>query len=98
VISAVVNAACERALRRGVTDEWLRPTWLAAAIDDGDADLAEDLAEKVAAEGVTRWKIESVLADLRASAQLVLDESRRARLIGVADKLAEQSGSEGKTG
>ncbi|GJH38340.1 TRAFs-binding domain-containing protein [Paraburkholderia largidicola] len=98
VISAVVNAACERALRRGVTDEWLRPTWLAAAFDDGDADLAEDLAEKVAAEGVTRWKIESVLADLHASAQLEPDEARRARLVGVADKLAEQSGSEGKAG
>jgi hypothetical protein len=38
------------------------------------------------------------LADLHASAQLEPDEARRARLVGVADKLAEQSGSEGKAG
>ncbi|WPP04216.1 hypothetical protein [Methylocella tundrae] len=38
-------------IRRGATDEWLRPTLVAAAFDAGDAEKAEDLAyEVVAAE------------------------------------------------
>ncbi|MFM0198309.1 TRAFs-binding domain-containing protein [Paraburkholderia fungorum] len=92
VASALASAACDRTFRRGITDEWLRPTWLALAFDDGNADLAEDLAEKVAREDVPRWKIESVLTDLRVSTRLVADEAQRARLAAVADWLAEQSG------
>ncbi|MCP3705441.1 DUF4071 domain-containing protein [Paraburkholderia sp. CNPSo 3274] len=90
----LANAACDRAFRRGVTDEWLRPTWLALAFDDGNADLAEDLAKKMASEDVARWKIVSVLADLRVSLPLVADEAQRARLRAVADWLAAQSGLE----
>lgn len=91
-VAVIANAACDRAFRRGVTDEWLRPTWLALAFDDANADLAEDLAKKVASEDVTRWKIDSVLADLRVSVQLVEDEVQRGRLGAVADWLATQSG------
>ncbi|WP_168788296.1 hypothetical protein [Paraburkholderia aromaticivorans] len=93
--SVLASAACDRTFRRGVTDEWLRPTWLALAFDDGDADLAEDLAKKVAKEDVTRWKIKSVPCDLRVSTRLVADDARRARLAAVADCLARQSGIEG---
>ncbi|RZF29001.1 DUF4071 domain-containing protein [Paraburkholderia sp. UYCP14C] len=92
--AVLANAACERAFKRGVTDEWLRPTWLALAFDEGNADLAEDLAKKVASEDVASWKIVSVLADLRVSLRLVEDEARRARLRAVADWLAAQSGLE----
>ncbi|MBC8730259.1 TRAFs-binding domain-containing protein [Paraburkholderia sp. UCT2] len=91
-VTALATAACDRAFRRGVTDEWLRPTWLALAFDDGNADLAEDLAKKVVSEDVTRWKIDSVLADLCVSARLVEDEVQRGRLGAVADWLATQSG------
>ena len=40
-------AACERARRLNVADEWLRPTLLAAAFDLGDPDKAEELADDV---------------------------------------------------
>ncbi len=37
-VSTLVVAACERAKKRGLADEWLRPTLLGAAFDAGDAD------------------------------------------------------------
>ncbi|SDR61720.1 protein of unknown function [Paraburkholderia tuberum] len=89
---ALAKAACDRAFRHGITDEWLRPTWLALAFDDGNTDLAEDLAQKVAREDVTRWKIKSVLDDMRVATRLVADEAQHARLVAVADWLATQSG------
>jgi MAP3K TRAFs-binding domain len=79
----IVIAACERAKRRGITDEWLRPTLLGAAFDAGDADKAEELAEEVALEGATRWKLTSVLNDLEASVIHVSDDERRERLTTV---------------
>jgi hypothetical protein len=88
----VVIAACERAKRRGVSDEWLRPTLLAAAFDDGDADLAEELAVQVVQEGVTRWKIDSVFDDLVLSAKLSTNERQRNRLTALTRMLAQQSG------
>ena len=44
-------AACERARRLNVADEWLRPTLLAAAFDLGEPDKAEELVDDVMAEG-----------------------------------------------
>jgi hypothetical protein len=79
----IVIAACERAKRRGNTDEWLRPTLLGAAFDAGDPEKAEELAEEVAAEGATRWKLDSVLNDLEASITHVGDNERRERLTAV---------------
>ncbi len=46
-------------MKRGVADEWLRPTLLGAAFDSGDCDKAEELAADVAAEGAARWKLDS---------------------------------------
>ena len=43
-VSKIVIAACERAKKLGVADEWLRPTLLGTAFDAGDADKAEELA------------------------------------------------------
>ena len=79
----IVIAACERAKRRGTTDEWLRPTLLGAAFDAGDADKAEELADDVAAEGAARWKLDSVLNDLESSIGQVEDNERRIRLVAV---------------
>lgn len=79
----IVIAACERAKRRGTTDEWLRPTLLGAAFDAGDADKAGELADDVAAEGAARWKLDSVLNDLESSIGQVEDNERRVRLVAV---------------
>jgi Tetratricopeptide Repeats-Sensor len=83
----VVIAACERAKRRDVTDEWLRPTLLGAAFDAGDADKAEELVDDVIAEGSARWKLETILRDLEASAKHFKDDAQRARLLAVVSRL-----------
>ncbi|UGY19614.1 TRAFs-binding domain-containing protein [Bradyrhizobium septentrionale] len=80
-------AACERARRLNVADEWLRPTLLAAAFDLGDPDKADALAGEVVAEGQVKWKVRSVLRDLNASVLHVNDAARRARLSAIIDKI-----------
>ena len=84
---AIVIAACERAKRRGNTDEWLRATLLGAAFDAGNADKAEELAGDVAAEGATQWKLDSILNDLESSILHVGDNRRRKRLTAVISTL-----------
>ena len=86
-VSRIVIAACERARKLGVADEWLRPTLLGAAFDAGDADKAEELAEDVAAEGAAQWKLDSLLGDLKRSVAQVEDGDRRARLQAVLETL-----------
>jgi tetratricopeptide (TPR) repeat protein len=83
----LVIAACERAKRRGTADEWLRPTLLGAAFDAGDVDKTEELADEVAAEGATQWKLESTLHDLEVSAHQVVDAEQRTRLDTVIARL-----------
>jgi MAP3K TRAFs-binding domain len=80
-------AACERAKRLNVADEWLRPTLLAAAFDLGDPDKAEELADDVTAEGQAAWKVQSVLGDLEASVVQVTDAGKRVRLSAVIDRI-----------
>jgi tetratricopeptide (TPR) repeat protein len=80
-------AACERAKRLNVADEWLRPTLLAAAFDLGDPDKAEELADDVTAEGQAAWKVQSVLGDLEASIVQVTDAAKRVRLSAVIDRI-----------
>jgi tetratricopeptide (TPR) repeat protein len=83
----LVIAACERAKRLNVADEWLRPTLLAAAFDLGEPDKAEELADDVIAEGQAAWKVQSVLGDLEASVLQVTDAAKRARLSAVIDRI-----------
>jgi tetratricopeptide (TPR) repeat protein len=83
----IVIAACERAKKRGVADEWLRATLLGAAFDAGDPDKAEELAAEVAAEGAARWKLDSTLGDLERSVIEVKDENSRDRLTAVITML-----------
>lgn len=83
----LVIAACERAKRREVTDEWLRPTLLGAAFDAGDAAKAEELVDDIVAEGPARWKLDSILSDLENSAKHVKDEALSARLLAVIAQL-----------
>jgi hypothetical protein len=90
-VSTLLVAACERAKKRGLADEWLRPTLLGAAFDAGDADKAEELAAEVAADGVASWKVDSLLGDLGASAAQVKDKDRRERLAAILGNLAQMS-------
>jgi hypothetical protein len=83
----LVIAACERAKRRNVADEWLRATLLGAAFDAGDADKAEELADEVIAEGPARWKLDTTLDALETSANHVKDDAARARLQAVVARL-----------
>jgi tetratricopeptide (TPR) repeat protein len=76
----LVIAACERAKRRNLTDEWLRSTLLGAAFDAGDADKAEELAREVAREGSAGWKLDATLKGLEASLTHVADPTCLARL------------------
>jgi tetratricopeptide (TPR) repeat protein len=80
-------AACERARRLNVADDWLRPTLLAAAFDFGDPDKAEELADAVMDEGPAAWKVDSMLADLKASVVQVTDGAKSARLSAVIDRI-----------
>jgi hypothetical protein len=88
----VVIAACDRALRRGAVDQWLRPTLIGAAFDAGDADKAEDLLPEVVAEGAARWKLGSTLEDLERSVAQVVDPGRRQRLAAVLQEFKSLTG------
>ena len=80
-------AACERARRLQVADEWVRPTLLGTAFDLGDPDKAEELADAIVAEGAPKWKVNSVLHDLEDSIVQVSDTAKRARLSAVIDRI-----------
>jgi hypothetical protein len=56
---------------------------LGAAFDAGDVDKTEELA----AEGATRWKLDSILQDHQVSTRHVVDAERRASLGAVVDRL-----------
>jgi hypothetical protein len=47
---------------------------LGTAFDSGDADKAEELAMDVLAEGPAQWKLDTTLADLKASVAQVEDK------------------------
>jgi hypothetical protein len=88
-VLTLVIAACERAKRRGVTDEWLRATLLGAAFDAADADKAEELADEVETEDPVRWKLQSTLDDAIVSANNVADDADRARLLAIIARLRQ---------
>jgi tetratricopeptide (TPR) repeat protein len=83
----LVIAACERAMKLKVADEWVRTTLLGAAFDLGNPDKAEELADAVIAEGPAKWKVDSTLRDLEASLAQVNDAAKRARLSTVIDRI-----------
>jgi hypothetical protein len=61
----VALAACRRALARGAADEWVRPTMLALAFHRGDVTEAQGLADAVAVEGASTWRLGTTVQDLR---------------------------------
>lgn len=83
----VTIAACERALRSGSIDEWVRPTLLGAAFDVPDADKSEALADQIAAEGRGAWQLDTTLMSIESSIAHVQDETVKARLRAVLERL-----------
>jgi hypothetical protein len=86
-VAVVVYYACERARRRNLSDEWLRPTLLGAAFDAGDVESATALLAEIEQEGATSWHLDSTIPDLELSLQYVLDEGRRAKLAEIVTRL-----------
>jgi hypothetical protein len=86
-VAPIVVAACERARKRNVADEWLNATLLGAAFDAHDCDKADDLAAEVASEGAANWQIESTLGDLKLSVSQVEDKDTRDRLQATLETL-----------
>ena len=86
-VAPVVLAACERARKRNVADDWLNPTLLGAAFDAHDCDRAEELATEVASQGAARWQIDSTLGDLKLSVSQVEDKDTKDRLQAILETL-----------
>lgn len=85
----LVLAACDRALKRSVADEWLRPTLLGAAFGASDVVKAEQLAAEVLLEGAPRWKLVTTMEDLRTSLNMNKDAEARSGLERVLEKLSK---------
>jgi hypothetical protein len=86
-VAPIVVAACERARKRNVADEWLNATLLGAAFDAHDCDKADDLAAEVASEGAASWQLDSTLDDLNLSVSQVEDKDTRDRLQATLETL-----------
>jgi hypothetical protein len=84
----VTIAACDRAVRRKTSDEWVRPTLLSAAFDLPDAEKAEALAAEVQREGAGAWQLATTLESIRESVTHVRDDGVRQRLEAVYARLA----------
>jgi hypothetical protein len=87
LVLSQVMMACERALERGASDEWLPPTLLTAAFDAADADKAEELAETIDLTGAAPYKLDLILDDLESSTAAVVDPERQMRLREVVARL-----------
>jgi len=88
VVDHFVAEACERARKRGETDEWLRPTLLGAAFRAGDVKRATEVAKAVKLEGPARWKLSSTLSDLAESIRQTADPEKRSQLQNIYNDLA----------
>ena len=86
ISAAVTLTACERARARNSSDEWLNPTMLGAAFDAGDIAKAREIADQVAEDGPSAWKLESALADCRTAAKLH-EEPHRSKLLSIVADL-----------
>jgi tetratricopeptide (TPR) repeat protein len=86
-VAPIVVAACERARKRNVADDWLNATLLGAAFDAHDCDKAEELATEVASQGAASWQIDSTLGDLQLSADQVEDKDTKDRLQAILGTL-----------
>ena len=87
IVAKVVLAACERAEKLNVADEWLKQTLLGAAFDAREYDKAEKLAAEFRSKPGERWKIASTISDLELSINQAEDKDIRERFAAVLEPL-----------
>ncbi len=92
LVDQFVLAACDRALKRGEHDEWLRPTLLGAAFRACDVAKAQELAELIEQEGAARWKLDSTLIDLQLAVQQAAGHDAHDDLQAVYETLRQLNG------
>jgi MAP3K TRAFs-binding domain len=87
IVAKVVLAACERAEKLGVADEWLKQTLLGAAFDAREYEKAEKLAAEFKSKPGERWKIASTIGDLELSKNQAEDKETKDRLTAILEPL-----------
>jgi hypothetical protein len=87
IVAKVVLAACERAEKLGVADEWLKQTLLGAAFDARECEKADKLAAEVKSKPGERWKIASTIGDLELSVSQVEGKDMKDRLTAILEPL-----------
>jgi hypothetical protein len=70
-------------LERDPSDEWIRPTLLGAAFDDGNIDEAKKLAAEIKRDGADKWKLKTTLDDLNEAIRLLSEEETQDQLRAV---------------
>ena len=86
-IAQLVVAACERARKLGVADEWLNPTLLGAAFDAADLETANTLLVQIKKEGASAWKLQSTMSDLKLGASQIEDAEVQANMNSIIQEL-----------
>ncbi len=88
-VSKLVIKACERKLKRGEDDGWVKPTLLCAAFQSRDVDLVNTLAVEVAEQDAATWELETTLSDIDDTINQIEDEETMKILRKVQNDLAE---------
>lgn len=86
--ATVARMACERSLARDPDDMWSRKTLLGLEFSERNLAAAEELADRVEAEGAVAWQLASTLDDLRRHVAQTREPSTQARLQAIVDRLA----------
>jgi tetratricopeptide (TPR) repeat protein len=76
----LARLACERAKSFRPGDDWVRPTLLGLAFDEGDVETATSCLKEVEREGPAKWKLETTTVDLERSVQQRSDPQVRQAL------------------
>jgi pentatricopeptide repeat protein len=71
--ATVTLISCERARKLDPSNEWLLPTFLAAAFDSGNIEKATDLYNEMSDTGIQPFKRDAVVGDLELAIQLHKD-------------------------
>ena len=90
-----ISLACNRAVKKGVQDEWLRPTLLGSAFRAQDLDRARDLTDRVELDGGVGWQIHSTLIDLEIAVQQMKDDPDREEFQELLERLHTLDAGEG---
>jgi tetratricopeptide (TPR) repeat protein len=88
-VAQLVLIACNRAKARNPNDEWVRPTLLGIAFDEGDLNAAQKLVNEVKIEGAATWKLETTIQDLERTVAQTKHEAKREALRQLLEKLRE---------